>query len=56
MHPEVLASISINIARSQDEADKQSKGENVSVVKDEAPEIETFAGEMFEEGSGPDSE
>ena len=56
LHPEVLANVSINIARSQDEADKQSKGENVSVVKDEAPEIETFAGEMFEEGSGPDSE
>jgi large subunit ribosomal protein L9 len=54
LHPEVLASVELNIARSQDEADKQSKGENVSVVKDEAPEIETFAGEMFEEGSGPE--
>ena len=28
----------------------------VAVVKEEALEIETFAGEMFEKGSGPDSE
>lgn len=56
LHPEVISNITLNIARSQDEADKQSKGENVSMVKDEAPEIETFAGEMFEEGSGPSGE
>ena len=54
LHPEVLSNITLNIARSQDEADKQSKGENVSIVKDEAMELETFKGEMFEEGSGPD--
>lgn len=53
LHPEVLSNVQINIARSQDEADKQAKGENVSVVKDEAPEIETFSGEMFEEGAAP---
>jgi large subunit ribosomal protein L9 len=56
LHPEVLSNITLNIARSQDEADKQSKGENVSHIKDEALELETFKGEMFEEGSGPEGE
>jgi large subunit ribosomal protein L9 len=56
LHPEVLSNITLNIARSQDEADKQSKGENVSHIKDEVMELETFKGEMFEEGSGPGGE
>jgi large subunit ribosomal protein L9 len=56
LHPEVLSNITLNIARSQDEADKQSKGENVSHIKDEVMELETFKGEMFEEGSGPEGE
>ncbi len=54
LHPEVVCDVKLNIARSEDEAAKQSRGENVSVVKDEAPELETFKGEMFEEGSAPD--
>jgi large subunit ribosomal protein L9 len=56
LHPEVLSNITLNIARSQDEADKQSKGENVSHIKDEVMELETFKGEMFEAGSGPGGE
>jgi large subunit ribosomal protein L9 len=56
LHPEVLSNITLNVARSQDEADKQSKGENVSHIKDEVLELETFKGEMFEEGSGPSGE
>ena len=56
LHPEVLSNVTLNIARSQDEADKQSKGENVSHIKDEALELETFKGEMFEAGSEPDAE
>jgi large subunit ribosomal protein L9 len=56
LHPEVLSNITLNIARSQDEADKQSKGENVSHIKDEVMELETFKGEMFEEGSEPRGE
>ena len=53
LHPEVISKITLNIARSQEEADKQSKGENVSHIKDEALELETFKGEMFEEGAAP---
>ena len=56
LHPEVVTKISLNIARSQDEADKQSKGENVSHIKDEALELETFKGEIFEAGAEPDGE
>ena len=54
LHPEVLVKVMINIARSQDEADRQSRGENVAVVKDEAPKLETFNPDaVFEEGVGP---
>jgi large subunit ribosomal protein L9 len=54
LHPEVLSIVTLNIARSQDEADKQSRGENVAVVKEQAIEIETFNPDaVFEEGAGP---
>jgi large subunit ribosomal protein L9 len=51
LHPEVVSTVSLSIARSQDEADKQACGENVAVVKGEALELETFDGDAaFEEG------
>ncbi len=54
LHPEVSASITLNIARSEDEATKQMRGENVSVVKDEALELETFNPDSaFEDGARP---
>ncbi len=57
LHPEVVSSVTLNIARSQDEADKQARGENVSVVKHEGVELETFnADAMFEEGAAPEDE
>ncbi len=45
LHPEVLAKISLNVARSQEEAEKQARGENVAVVKTEGVELETFKNE-----------
>ncbi|HVZ05295.1 50S ribosomal protein L9 [Hyphomicrobium sp.] len=42
LHPEVISTVTLNIARSQDEAEKQARGENVSLIKDEALELETF--------------
>lgn len=52
LHPEVTISVTLNVARSQDEADKQARGENVAVVKEEALELETFnPEEVFEEGA-----
>ena len=42
LHPEVIVKVSINVARSQDEADRQARGEDVTMVKEEALELETF--------------
>ncbi len=54
LHPEVACTVSLNIARSQDEADKQARGEDVAVVKEEALELETFNPDSaFEEGAAP---
>lgn len=54
LHPEVSATVTLNIARSQDEADKQARGENVAVVQDEALDLETFnPDEAFESETAP---
>ncbi len=42
LHPEVIVKVSINVARSQDEADRQSRGEDVTMIKEEKMELETF--------------
>lgn len=42
LHPEVAVSISINVARTPDEAERQARGEDVTVIKDEELELETF--------------
>ncbi len=42
LHPEVTTSVKLNVARSKDEAERQARGENVTVIKDEALAIETF--------------
>lgn len=56
LHPEVSVKVKLNVARSADEAERQARGEDVTVIKDEALEIETFnADEMFE-GGAPTSE
>jgi large subunit ribosomal protein L9 len=50
LHPEVLVQVTLNIARSQDEADRQARGEDVTVVKEEGVELETFNPDaLFEE-------
>jgi large subunit ribosomal protein L9 len=50
LHPEVIVQIALNIARSEDEAERQARGEDVTVIKEEAVEIETFNAEaLFEE-------
>jgi large subunit ribosomal protein L9 len=42
LHPEVLVKIGVNVARSADEAARQARGEDVTMVKEERMEIETF--------------
>jgi large subunit ribosomal protein L9 len=56
LHPEVIVKVTLNVARSEDEAVRQSRGEDVTVVKEEKLELETFSPEMFEEGAAPDAE
>jgi large subunit ribosomal protein L9 len=54
LHPEVVVKIALNVARSQDEAERQQRGEDVTVVKEEKLELETFnPDEVFEEGAAP---
>lgn len=54
LHPEVTVSVTLNVARSDEEAERQARGEDVTVIKDEAIELETFNPDaMFEEGAAP---
>ncbi len=55
LHPEVLVKIAINVARSEDEAARQARGEDVTVVREERMELETFDPDAaFEEGTSPE--
>jgi len=42
LHPEVVVQVHINVARTADEAERQAQGEDVTVIRDEAIELETF--------------
>jgi large subunit ribosomal protein L9 len=54
LHPEVVVKVRINVARSADEAERQARGEDVTLLRQETPEIETFdADKVFEEGVAP---
>jgi large subunit ribosomal protein L9 len=53
LHPEVIVTVTLNVARSEDEAERQSRGEDVTVIKEEKIELETFDAAMFEEGAAP---
>jgi large subunit ribosomal protein L9 len=57
LHPEVVVKIKLNVARSEDEAEKQARGEDVTILKGEKLELETFnPDEVFEEGAAPRDE
>jgi large subunit ribosomal protein L9 len=51
LHPEVVIGVTVNVARSPEEAEKQARGERVTGAADEE---EAPALEMFEEGASPD--
>lgn len=54
LHPEVVVGVTLNVARSEEEAEKQARGEDVTVIKDEAIELETFNPDaVFEDGAAP---
>jgi large subunit ribosomal protein L9 len=56
LHPEVRVNVTINVARSEDEAERQARGEDVLAEKTEAEEAVAAAEAMFEEGAGPKSD
>jgi large subunit ribosomal protein L9 len=56
LHPEVRVSVTINVARTEDEADRQARGEDVLAEATEQEEAEAAAEAMFEEGAAPEPE
>jgi large subunit ribosomal protein L9 len=56
LHPEVRVNVTVNVARSEDEAERQARGEDVLAEKTEAEEAKVAAEELFEEGAGPKPE
>jgi large subunit ribosomal protein L9 len=56
LHPEVRVNVTINVARSEDEAERKARGENVLAERTEQEEAVAAAEEMFEEGAGPKPE
>ena len=56
LHPEVRVGVTINVARTEDEAERQARGEDV--LAEQTPEEEALANAeaMFEEGAGPKEE
>ncbi len=56
LHPEVRVGVTINVARNEDEAERQARGEDVLAEKTDQEEAVAAAEEMFEEGAGPKEE
>ena len=56
LHPEVKVNVTVNVARSEDEAERQARGEDVLAEKTDAEEAKVAAEELFEEGAGPKEE
>lgn len=56
LHPEVKVNVTVNVARSEDEAERQARGENVLAERTDAEEAKVAAEELFEEGAGPKEE
>ncbi len=54
LHPEVTVAVTVNVARSQDEAERQARGENVVTAQFEEERIaaEQAAADLLEGGAG----
>jgi large subunit ribosomal protein L9 len=53
LHPEVRVKVTLNVARTEDEAERQARGEDVLAEKTDEEEAKVAAEELFEEGAGP---
>lgn len=56
LHPEVIVPIVLNVARSEDEAERQAKGEDVTMVRDEEIELETFDPDAEDADAAPEGD
>ena len=56
LHPEVRVTVTVNVARTEDEAERQARGEDVLTEKTEQEEAVAAAEELFEEGAAPEAE
>ena len=56
LHPEVKVNITVNVARSEDEAERQARGEDVLAEKTDAEEAKVAAEDVFESGAAPAEE
>ncbi len=54
LHPEVEAGVLVNVARTPEEAERQARGEDVTVMRDEEDEV--AAEEVSEEDAAPAEE
>ena len=54
LHPEVAVKVTVNVARSADEAERQARGEDVTVIRDEELDLETFDPDAEEGGQFDD--
>ncbi len=57
LHPEVISRVTVNVARSQDEAERQARGEDVNAMRDDDDDEEAVAPEeLFDEEAEPEAE
>jgi large subunit ribosomal protein L9 len=56
LHPEVRVPVIINVARTEEEAERQARGEDVLAEQTEEEETAVNAAALFEEGAGPKRE
>jgi large subunit ribosomal protein L9 len=53
LHPEVRVHVTMNVARTEDEAERQARGEDVLAEKTPEEEVAQAAADVFEEGARP---
>ena len=53
LHPEVRVHVTMNVARTEDEAERQARGEDVLAEQAPEEEPEQAAAEVFEDGAAP---
>jgi len=56
LHPEVRVHVTMNVARTEDEAERQARGEDVLAEQTEQEEALANAEALFEEGAAPKPE